>query len=190
MLQSSFRKLLPSLALALVAYSATGCGTKEDSQDTSDSEAWKSVKAEEVQGTVKYCHDGDTCQVRLADGANLTVRLGGIDAPEVSGGSSNKGQPFGRDARDFLSSLVKGKKVTVRKIELDPYGRTVGELFVNGKLVNIQLTEKGLAEAYKWATWKVNKKAYAKAEAAAKSQQLGIWSQESYVSPGKFRSSN
>lgn len=174
------------LALVALATLSTGCGTKqEEKTDASSAEAVG--EAEEVQGTVKTCHDGDTCNVVLDDGEYLTVRLSGIDAPEVSGGDDGQGQPFGREARDFLRGLVKGKHVTVRKIDKDPYKRTIGEILVNGKLVDIQMVEAGFAEAYKWATGPINKQAYKAAEQSAKAAKKGIWSLEDYESPGDFR---
>ena len=39
-------------------------------------------------------------------------------------------------ARDFLNELIKGKRVSIRRVTEDRYGRTVGELSINGE--NIQ----------------------------------------------------
>ena len=53
------------LALAALATLSTGCGTKQG-ENTSEARAFNEV--EEVKGTVKTCHDGDTCNVILEDG--------------------------------------------------------------------------------------------------------------------------
>lgn len=190
MMQSSIRKVLPSFTLAFAALSAVACGSKAGSNDASASQSTGSdAPAEDVQGTVQTCHDGDTCRIKVGSEI-VTVRMAGIDAPEVMGGPDNQGQPYGADARDYLRSRIKGKVVTLRKLGTDPYERTLGEIFLDGKQIGLELVQKGLAEHYKWATVKINKAAYVSAESQAKSQKLGIWSLENYESPGDFRAAN
>ena len=76
------------------------------------------------------CFDGDTC--RTSEGEQ--IRLACIDTPEMGG---KRAQPQrARDARDRLRSLVVGKSVSLQRISSDRYGRTVGELFVDG--MNVQ----------------------------------------------------
>lgn len=67
--------------------------------------------------------DGDTIKV-LRDGRAVTVRLEGIDCPEA-------GDDFSTKAKNFTSSLVFGKTVTVRVKETDQYGRLVGRVLVD-----------------------------------------------------------
>ena len=52
-------------------------------------------------------------------------------------------------AKNFLNGKIKGKKVSIRRVTEDKYGRTVGELSFNG--VNLQelLVKEGHAEIYK-----------------------------------------
>lgn len=160
------------------------CGAQES---TSESEAMPVQAGSTVSGRVLTCHDGDTCNIMLTgQNRRFTVRLAGIDAPEVSGGESG-GQPLGKDSRGLLNGLVKGKDVKVRTVELDPYGRMVGEIYVGTKLVNMLIVEKGMAEAYRWADNRVNKKAYRDAEKRAKLARAGVWSLSQYESPGEFR---
>ena len=54
-----------------------------------------------------------------------------------------------KEARDFLNKLVSNKKVSIRRITYDRYGRTVGELIKND--INIQelLVKKGYGKIYK-----------------------------------------
>lgn len=141
----------------------------------------------QVEGRVSYCHDGDTCTVYLnGDSRSTTVRLAGIDAPEVSGGVDHTGQPYGQEARDFLNGRIKGKRVMIHKIATDMYGRTLGEIYYGKRLVDIALVKGGYAEAYKWADG-VNRAAYRSAEATAKAASIGIWALDDYQSPGAFR---
>ena len=80
--------------------------------------------------TIQSCYDSDTC--RTTDGAR--IRLACIDTPELRG---ERAQPErARAARDHLRAMVVGKPVGLRRITVDRYGRTVGELFVDG--MNVQ----------------------------------------------------
>lgn len=177
------RTLFLWASLAVLPLAA--CGGQESTEQSSDSSAIQAGST--VNGQVVTCHDGDTCSVKLSgQNRRLTVRLAGIDAPEVSGGEEN-GQPLGKDARNTLNGLVKGKSVKVKTVELDMYGRMVGEIYLGTKLVNMELVEKGMAEAYRWADNSINKKAYRDAEKRAKNAHRGVWSLDDYESPGDFR---
>ena len=80
--------------------------------------------------TIRSCYDGDTC--RTTDGER--IRLACIDTPELRG---KRAQPErARAARDHLRGMVEGRSVGLRRITVDRYGRTVGELFVDG--INVQ----------------------------------------------------
>jgi len=80
--------------------------------------------------TIRSCYDGDTC--RTTDGER--IRLACIDTPELRG---KRAQPErAKAARDHLLGIVEGRSVGLRRITTDRYGRTVGELFVDG--MNVQ----------------------------------------------------
>lgn len=71
-------------------------------------------------GIVDLVHDGDTVNVRLDVGFDLTVyarvRVLGINAPELS-------TPDGKTARDFAQTLLKpGLAVSVTSHGWDKYG--------------------------------------------------------------------
>ena len=93
--------------------------------------------------TIKSCYDGDTCTTIYGE----KIRLACIDTPELKG---EKAIPIlAKEARDFLNKLVSNKKVSIRRITNDRYGRTVGELIKND--INIQelLVKKGYGKIYK-----------------------------------------
>ena len=80
--------------------------------------------------TIRRCYDGDTCTTSTGE----KIRLACIDTPEMKG---KRAQPErARAARDHLQAMVVGKPVSHRRITVDRYGRTVGELFVDG--MNVQ----------------------------------------------------
>ena len=73
---------------------------------------------------IATCYDGDTCTTTTGE----RVRLACIDTPELIG---KRAEPVpARAARDHLRNLVVGKKVGIRRITKDRYGRTVVELFL------------------------------------------------------------
>jgi micrococcal nuclease len=92
-------------------------------------------------------YDGDSIKVK---GYNLIfmVRLVGIDTPET-GGSSLQGQPFSREAKDFLETHIAGKKVVLKNYGMGRYNRQLAEVFLNNQNINLEILKAGLAEVYK-----------------------------------------
>ena len=79
---------------------------------------------------IKSCYDGDTCTTIFGE----KIRLACIDTPELKG---KKADPIpAKEARDFLNNLLANKKVSIRRVTNDRYGRTVAELYKND--INIQ----------------------------------------------------
>ena len=92
--------------------------------------------------TIRSCYDGDTC--RTTNGER--IRLACIDTPELRG---KRAQPEpARAARDHLRTMVVGRSVGLRRITVDRYGRTVGELFVDGMNVQQAMVASRHAEIY------------------------------------------
>ena len=92
--------------------------------------------------TIRSCYDGDTC---LTTGGER-VRLACIDTPELRG---RRADPVSaRAARDHLRGMVVGRSVGLRRITKDRYGRTVGELFLDGINVQQAMVASGHAEIY------------------------------------------
>jgi endonuclease YncB( thermonuclease family) len=110
--------------------------------------------------------------------------LVGIDAPEVSTQKHRDGQPFSRQSMQHLAGLVLNKTVDVKSYGPDRYGRTLGEVFLlNGKNVNIEMIQAGLAEVYRGKPASgQDMVTYWKAEENAKVAQRGMWVQgDNYV---------
>jgi micrococcal nuclease len=89
--------------------------------------------------------DGDTA---TADGHDIEikVRLVGIDAPEVSHGKREPGQPFSDKSKKYLASLVLNRMVDIKGYGSDRYGRVLGVVSLNGKNINLEMIKAGLAE--------------------------------------------
>lgn len=98
--------------------------------------------AQSLTGKVVSIADGDTLTI-LADGQyQYRIRLSEIDAPE-------SGQPFGRSSRKMLSDLAFGKLVTVRVVDVDRFGRSVGRVRAGSVDVNAQMVKQGGAWAFR-----------------------------------------
>jgi hypothetical protein len=76
--------------------------------------------------------DGNTIKVRDASGEK-TIRLVGIDAPEVSHKKREPGQPFSQQATQHLAGLVLNKNVDIQELGHDRYGRILGVVSLGGK---------------------------------------------------------
>ena len=145
-------------------------------------------KPSDLKVTVLYCHDGDTCRVNLEDAFWFNVRLAGIDTPEVKGYKPKQfGQPMGDEARDYLNKEIKGKIVKLRQTDLDGYNRSVVEIYLGGKNINLAMIEQGFAEAYRGHAKRLDREPYYLAEKVAKEKRIGIWSMKAYKSPSLYR---
>lgn len=95
---------------------------------------------------VKSVYDGDTIKVDIDLGFDVwlkdqTIRLYGINAPEVKGESKTEGLI----ARDRLRDLVLNKDIVLETIRdsKEKFGRWLGKLYVDSKCINeILLNEK------------------------------------------------
>lgn len=146
---------------------------------------------EYINANILYCNDGDTCRIKIQNQLEINVRLAGIDAPEINKIKKNnkiiKGQPFSKEATEFLNSLIKNKNVQIRQVALDPFNRPIVEIYLNNQLINLKILEQGYAEVYKKLPQNINKELYLQKESEAKYYKKGIWALENYISPKEFR---
>jgi endonuclease YncB( thermonuclease family) len=131
---------------------------------------------EEFTDKVIGVMDGDTIKV-LINKQTITVRLEGIDAPEL-------GQSYGKKAKAALTEMVASKTATVQKTGTDKYGRTLGVVIVGNVDADAKLVEDGWA----WHFKKYNSdERLARLEEAARSAKLGLWVDENSLAPWEFR---
>jgi len=90
-----------------------------------------------VDGSRIVVDDGDTLVIRWSADDTETVRILGIDTPETRHLAHNLpyAQPFGAEARGFAQGAFAAATQVelLRSPTVDPYGRTLGYLFVNGR---------------------------------------------------------
>ncbi|RCJ15308.1 nuclease [Nostoc sp. ATCC 43529] len=149
---------------------------------------------------VERVSDGDTIVVKDANGKNVTVRFACVDAPEIahtnkekqSKVSSDRNQfTWGIKAQERVQQLVQqgGERVTLNITDSDRYGRKVAEVRLkNGTFIQQVLLQEGLAKVYRPYLNKCpSKDLIQQAEAQAKNQKLGIWSDTKFVNPWEYR---
>ena len=148
---------------------------------------WASLSAA-AQFQVVRVINGNTIAVGRGYNSHA-LRLAGIDVPEVSHGRNDPGQAFNGEVSKHLSDLVLGKFVDVREFEQDRYGHILGELFVDGQNINLQMLKDGFAEVCRDAPpTSLDLTSYWRAEEDARYSKLGIWQQGNQcVSPMLWR---
>ncbi|MEG0760378.1 thermonuclease family protein [Chryseobacterium sp.] len=124
--------------------------------------------------------DGDTVEL-LMNGKPQVVRLSNIDCPE-------KKQPFGNNAKQFVSDLCFGKMVRMSTDgKKDRNKRLIAEIILkNGKNINKELVKNGLA----WHFKKYSKdNSYDTLEKQARKLKLGLWKDKNPIAPWDWRKS-
>ncbi|MBU2514518.1 thermonuclease family protein [bacterium] len=107
------------------------------------------------------CYDGDTCRFNVPGvhpiiGKNVSVRLDGIDTPEIKGKCSNE-KELAKKAKVFLNQLFKnlkpGDRIDLTRLERGKYFRLVATIIIQSEdgttlNVNEQLIKNDLAVPY------------------------------------------
>ena len=137
-----------------------------------------SLFSAEIIGKVVAVADGDTITVLdNLDKGKFRIRLDKIDAPE-------KKQAFGNKAKQYLSSLIFGKQVSVRFKAIDRYGRILGVIYCDGAEINLVMVQNGYAWHYNYYDKTL---AYIQAEKQARTDKKGLWTDSNPIKPCEFR---
>lgn len=143
------------------------------------------------EATVIEVTDGDTIKIEYDNGTTDTVRMLGVDTPEVHSEntpSEFEGVPDTEDGKTCLyyegkvaSAMTKnrllGERVTLKfDSEADrrgTYGRLLAYVYIDGENYNLKLIEHGHARVYD-STFSKSEEFYA-AEDDAQSSGIGVW---------------
>jgi micrococcal nuclease len=183
------------MVVVVVLVVSTGCissvGTPEGGSTASPVDSPGRVD-ESLTVTVTDVVDGDTIDVEYANGTHDTVRLLGVDTPEVHTGTQPAefaGVPdttageqclrrAGENASGYVTDQVAGESV---RLIFDPeserrgyYGRLLAYVSVDGESLNHALVRAGHARVYD--TEFTQRERYEEAAAAARSARRGLWS--------------
>jgi micrococcal nuclease len=120
--------------------------------------------------------DGDTFHV-LRDGRAVTIRLIGIDTPEV-GWYGGPAECHGARAGRFLRQRLDDETVRLEfdRDRLDPYGRTLAYAYHRGRIVNVLLVRRGYARVRIFEPNDRYEDLLRRAEDAARGEGTGLWS--------------
>jgi micrococcal nuclease len=121
--------------------------------------------------------DGDTFHVRPGQ-RDVTVRLIGIDAPEV-GWYGGTAECFGNRAGRIAVRLLEGRTVRLEQDRgrSDQYGRTLAYAYLpDGRMVNAVLVRRGLARVTIFPPNDRHVDRLRRAEADARRDGAGLWS--------------
>ena len=141
--------------------------------------AWAGAPPNESVSVTKV-FDGDTIIVKL-NGRESTVRLIGVDTPEVSRPDTPV-QFYGPEASEFTRRALEGKRVTLEFEEpdrpggsVDQYGRMLAYIITeDGGNFNRELVRQGYGRVFDKYPFRYLKE-FRQAERAARTAGLGIW---------------
>jgi micrococcal nuclease len=178
------RSRLVGLAVVVTA-SGLGCRPADPPLDSGDRPPLSPSPAE-LSGTanpagpsvpVVRVVDGDTFHV-LRHGRDVTIRLIGIDTPEV-GWYGGEAECYGARAGLFLRDLLDGERVRLEfdVDRIDPYQRTLAYAYLgDGRMVNRLLVRRGFAEVTIFEPNDRYDPQLRAAEEAARAKGAGLWS--------------
>ena len=105
------------------------------------------------EGYVIKVYDGDTITIAAKLPYNesplyrFPVRLNGIDTPELKGQSDDE-KTAAKQARDALSQLILHKKITLRNVQNEKYGRILADVYLDDLCINDWLIQERYAVKY------------------------------------------
>lgn len=121
--------------------------------------------------------DGDTFHVLLR-GQDVTIRLIGVDAPEV-GWYGGQADCFGARAGRFAMRLLEDQRVCLEadREHLDPFGRILAYVHLDdGRMVNLLLVREGFATVTIFPPNDRHEARFRAAESVARDRDAGLWS--------------
>ncbi len=159
----------------------------QEAPDSAENDSIDNSQVNGLNGKVMNVVDGDTIDIQFENGKEERVRLVLVDTPETKH-PTKPVQPFGPEASAFTKEMLTGKNVQVELDvqERDQYGRILAYVYIDGKMFNELLLEKGLARV---AVFPPNTRYVDEFYAIQKKAQeakLGIWSIEDYVTDNGY----
>jgi micrococcal nuclease len=145
---------------------------------TAESSSIKDIKKVPALYRVVTVIDGDTIRVDIEE-TTETVRLIGIDTPEIANPHSSREDYFGPEAAQYVRQLLEGQLVYLipdpMNSNRDKYGRLLRYVFLeDGTLINAKLVEEGFAFNYMYEPFQFMKQ-FDYLEKQAKENRLGLW---------------
>jgi endonuclease YncB( thermonuclease family) len=168
-----------ALAVVLLCASCLVPGVASAAQKKKPAPPKPAADSAVLIGTVSRVVDGDTFWLKVDGHADrqVVVRIAGIDAPESC-------QAGGSEATAALNDLALGRKVTVRVVDRDDFGRTVGKVFDGAKDIGDRMVRDGQAWSIRF---KYDRGPYVAEERMAHTFRRGLHAAGDAMEPLEFR---
>ena len=128
--------------------------------------------------TVTSVTDGDTIRINY-NGTETPVRLIGVNTPETVDPRTTV-ECFGKEASDFLKSLLGGKSVSIEadptQSDRDKYDRLLRYVYLDGEDVGHKIISSGYGYEYTYNIPYQKQSEYKTAQSEASSAGKGLWS--------------
>lgn len=161
-----------------------------------------------ARAAIEDATDGDTVELAKPVRGYDTIRLIGVDTPEIGEASEDgRPEPLAEEARDFTAGELEGREVLLQvgEEETDRYGRLLAYVwtgaandggFIGGlkrmlgmgeaELFNLTLLEGGYAEVLTVEPNDLYAECFETAEREARDDGIGIWAEDEYArGPGE-----
>lgn len=188
---------LKAIAISILLITTAGCTAISDLLNNPDDiPTPPNIQDEDVEDnltvTITEVVDGDTMDIRYRNGSTDTIRLIGVDTPEVHTDTAPdefEGIPdtsaghewlsgWGKNASTYAETRLAGEHVTIAfGTQTDTrgyYDRLLVYLYIDGELFNQQLLTNGYARVYESEFSK--RPEFDDAEATAQANDVGVWS--------------
>jgi len=160
-------KYFPSLILIILPLIFSCNGKRSGNYNSSNNE-------KKGTGKVIAIIDGDTYDILLEGNKTERVRMDAIDAPE-------KGMPFYKVAKNYLSELCFQKEVRLVYIGIDQRGRSINCSFLtDGTDLSKEMIRNGFAWHYKGYS---SENELAELEIQVRNKKIGLWADKKPMEP-------
>jgi len=141
------------------------------------------AQAENMTGRITDIADGDSLTLQDAQQQQHSIRLVGIDAPELA-------QDFGQQAKSSLANLALNQQATAECKQAGPNQPAICVVRVAGKDIGLAQIGAGMAWWYQQNVAALSVQAqtdYRQAEFNAKIHRLGFWDSKNPTPPWVWR---
>lgn len=171
-------------AIAAIGIGALFVNENQQPSETKTQEQQSAQSKDQTEVTLERVVDGDTILMK-DKGERKRMRLLLIDTPESNTQKTGSAQPYGKEAKEFLTSYLKGKKLTIeydpKHEKVDQYDRTLAYLYADNELVEEVLLKEGLARLGYYSGDELYFQKLKDAEESARKAKKNIWSKDGYV---------
>lgn len=111
-----------------------------------------------TQDDIVSVYDGDTFKINIPTlpaifGEELSVRVNGIDTPELRGAQCPEEKALGLQAKEVTETMVlNAEEIKLTNLQRGKYFRLVADVYVDGVNLTEVLVEKGLGYRYDGGT--------------------------------------